>query len=111
MSCSERLVKLVEFWQGLENARPARPAGASVIEQLAKKSIGVSFLLLATFAPSDSSTVARNIRAQMSFEATTEVIKVSQVNPVGCGIENMWVRLVFMWVKPVFLWATKFCEK
>jgi hypothetical protein len=39
MSYSERLVKLVDFWQGLENARPARPAGASVIDQLAKKSV------------------------------------------------------------------------
>ena len=80
MSCSERLVKLVEFWQGLENARPARPSGASVIEQLAKKSIGIPFLLLATFAPSDSSTMARNIKAQMSFEATKEVIKVQKMD-------------------------------
>ena len=78
MSCSERLVKLVEFWQGLENARPARPAGASVIEQLAKKSIGIPFLLLATFAPSGSSTMDRYIKAQMSFEETTEVIKVQK---------------------------------
>ena len=30
-------MKLVEFWQGLENARPAHPAGASMIDRLAKK--------------------------------------------------------------------------
>jgi hypothetical protein len=61
----------VDLWQGLENARPARPAGASVIDQLAKKS---SFLLLATLAV----VLVRNIKAWMSFEATTEVIKVQQ---------------------------------
>jgi hypothetical protein len=38
-------VKLMEFWQGLENARPARPAGASVIDRLAKKSVSVFSLV------------------------------------------------------------------
>jgi hypothetical protein len=58
MSCSERLVKLVEIWQGLENGHLARLAGASLVDQLAKKSMSVSFLSLMTLS-SYLSTAAR----------------------------------------------------
>jgi hypothetical protein len=59
-------VKLMKFWQGLENARPARPAAASAIDRLAKS----ANILLATFAI----VLVDNgyIKTQMSLEATIE---------------------------------------
>jgi hypothetical protein len=78
MSCSERLVKLVKFWQGLENARPARPAGGVVIDRPAKKSISV-FVSCWRSLSSYWWIMARNIKVLMGFEAMTEAIEVQKL--------------------------------